>query len=61
EAETVAELHSALDAWLSQVPPHLRWDSSRSQEDYAFFDQSVTLHTAFHYLRLLIHRSRIPM
>ncbi|KAF8194071.1 hypothetical protein K438DRAFT_1969362 [Mycena galopus ATCC 62051] len=41
EGETVAELHSALDAWLARVPPHLRWDSSRSQEDDAFFDQSV--------------------
>ncbi|KAJ7140572.1 fungal-specific transcription factor domain-containing protein [Mycena crocata] len=55
EAGVVAELDSALHSWLAQVPEHLRWDPARV--DPVFFDQSVALHCAYYYVKMLIHRA----
>ncbi|CAK5262364.1 unnamed protein product [Mycena citricolor] len=59
EESVVAELDSALNQWLDNVPEHLRWDPMRV--DPVFFDQSVALQCEYHHLQIFIHRPFIPM
>ncbi|KAF7353494.1 hypothetical protein MSAN_01539000 [Mycena sanguinolenta] len=40
EEHIVAELDSALNGWIDQIPPHLRWDPNRPED--AFFDHAIT-------------------
>ncbi|KII84068.1 hypothetical protein PLICRDRAFT_367695 [Plicaturopsis crispa FD-325 SS-3] len=58
EQTIVAELDSALNQWLEDVPDHLRWDPLR--EDALFFNQSAALHASYYYVQILIHRPYIP-
>ncbi|KAJ7072035.1 fungal-specific transcription factor domain-containing protein [Mycena amicta] len=58
DAQIIVAFDSALNAWLSQVPQHLRWDPDR--KDKVYFHQSALLHAKFHYVQILIHRPFIP-
>ncbi|KAF8972340.1 fungal-specific transcription factor domain-containing protein [Flammula alnicola] len=58
EQHIVAELDSALNKWVDSVPDHLRWDPNR--EDDTFFNQSVSLYSAYYHIQILIHRPFIP-
>ncbi|KII84896.1 hypothetical protein PLICRDRAFT_95023 [Plicaturopsis crispa FD-325 SS-3] len=58
EQTIVAELDSALNEWLEEVPDHLRWDPTR--EDPLFFNQSASLYAGYYYVQILIHRPFIP-
>ncbi|CAK5283073.1 unnamed protein product [Mycena citricolor] len=55
----VAELDSALDKWLRELPEHLRWSSIMENEE--FFQQSVSLHCSYYHIRITVHRRLIPM
>ncbi|KAG8954208.1 hypothetical protein FRC04_000429 [Tulasnella sp. 424] len=58
ESRTVAELDSALNSWLDNIPDHLRWDPNI--EDPMFFVQAASLRITFHYVQITIHRPFIP-
>ncbi|KAG6808555.1 hypothetical protein H0H92_003753 [Tricholoma furcatifolium] len=58
EADIVSELDSALQAWMANLPDHLRWDPSRSNE--VFFNQSVSLFCLYQHIQILVHRPFIP-
>ncbi|KII92561.1 hypothetical protein PLICRDRAFT_50925 [Plicaturopsis crispa FD-325 SS-3] len=58
EQTIVAELDSALNKWLQEIPDHLRWDPTR--EDALFFNQSASLYASYYYVQILIHRPFIP-
>ncbi|KAJ7079406.1 fungal-specific transcription factor domain-containing protein [Mycena belliarum] len=59
EEHIVAELDSALNGWVDQIPDHLRWDPNR--RDDMFFDQSVYLYCHYYQVQMMIHRPFIPM
>ncbi|KAF7328636.1 Zn(2)-C6 fungal-type domain-containing protein [Mycena sanguinolenta] len=59
EEHIVAELDSALNSWIDQIPPHLRWDPTRPED--AFFDQSAFLYCSYYQVQMIIHRPFIPM
>ncbi|KAG8988538.1 hypothetical protein FRB90_002686 [Tulasnella sp. 427] len=59
ESRTVAELDSALNSWLDNIPDHLRWDPNI--EDETFFVQAAILRVTFHYVQITIHRPFIPV
>ncbi|KAF7353488.1 Zn(2)-C6 fungal-type domain-containing protein [Mycena sanguinolenta] len=59
EEHIVAELDSALNGWIDQIPPHLRWDPNRPED--AFFDQSAFLYCSYYQVQMTIHRPFIPM
>ncbi|KAF7328634.1 Zn(2)-C6 fungal-type domain-containing protein [Mycena sanguinolenta] len=59
EEHIVAELDSALNGWIDQIPPHLRWDPNRPED--AFFDQSAFLYCSYYQVQMIIHRPFIPM
>ncbi|KAF8205734.1 fungal-specific transcription factor domain-containing protein [Mycena galopus ATCC 62051] len=54
ELETVVELDSRLDKWVSSMPEHLLWNPY--QENDIFFEQSVALYASYYHLQILIHR-----
>ncbi|KAF8968587.1 fungal-specific transcription factor domain-containing protein [Flammula alnicola] len=58
EQHLVTELDSALNKWVDSVPDHLRWDPNR--EDDTFFNQSVSLYSAYYHIQIIIHRPFIP-
>ncbi|KAF7306003.1 hypothetical protein HMN09_00754800 [Mycena chlorophos] len=58
DAQSIMAFDSALNAWLSKVPPHLRWDPER--KDPVYFQQSALLHAKFYYVQILVHRPFIP-
>ncbi|KAI0682881.1 fungal-specific transcription factor domain-containing protein [Cytidiella melzeri] len=58
EQDIVANIDSALNAWVDSVPEHLRWDPHR--ENLVFFNQSVSLWIGYHNLQINIHRAFIP-
>ncbi|KAJ3516821.1 hypothetical protein NLJ89_g887 [Agrocybe chaxingu] len=55
----VAELDSSLNKWLDSVPDHLRWDPDRQTDN--FFNQSAMLYAIYYHVRILVHRSFIPL
>ncbi|RXW16423.1 hypothetical protein EST38_g9429 [Candolleomyces aberdarensis] len=55
----VSEIDSALNKWLDDIPPYLRWDTEHPSED--FFVQSAHLHSTYYYLQILVHRPFIPL
>ncbi|KIO34337.1 hypothetical protein M407DRAFT_16870 [Tulasnella calospora MUT 4182] len=59
ESRTVAELDSALNSWLDNVPDHLKWDPNI--EDPTSFVQAAILRVTFHYVQITIHRPFIPV
>ncbi|KAJ7686320.1 fungal-specific transcription factor domain-containing protein [Mycena rosella] len=59
EEHIVAELDSALNAWVDLIPSHLRWDPNR--EDAKLFDQSALLYCTYYQVQMTIHRPFIPM
>ncbi|KAG8906698.1 hypothetical protein FRC01_007916, partial [Tulasnella sp. 417] len=59
ETRTVAELDSALNSWLDNIPDHLKWDPNI--EDPTFFVQAAILRVTFHYVQITIHRPFIPV
>ncbi|KII90943.1 hypothetical protein PLICRDRAFT_174295 [Plicaturopsis crispa FD-325 SS-3] len=58
EQAIVAELDSALNTWIDNLPDHLRWDPTR--ENAVFFNQSASLYSSYYHLQILIHRPFIP-
>ncbi|TRM69375.1 fungal-specific transcription factor domain-containing protein [Schizophyllum amplum] len=54
DAQTMAMLNSELNAWLGNVPEHLRWDPERA--DPIFFDQSASLTACYHHLQIFVHK-----
>ncbi|CAK5278076.1 unnamed protein product [Mycena citricolor] len=56
ECQSMAELDSAMNAWFSSVPAHLRWDSEIAQSDPVLFNQSALLFMSYHYVMMIIHR-----
>ncbi|KAF7301210.1 Fungal-trans domain-containing protein [Mycena indigotica] len=64
EAQIVAELDSALNEWLQDVPEHLRWDRFKqapdSDRNELFFKQSAELHCHFHLIQIMVHRQFVP-
>ncbi|KAF7316215.1 Zn(2)-C6 fungal-type domain-containing protein [Mycena indigotica] len=65
--KVVAELDSALNAWIATTPEHLRWDNfahpkaDPSPEDAIFFEQSAMLHASFYCLQIYVHCQYLPM
>ncbi|KAJ7779436.1 fungal-specific transcription factor domain-containing protein [Mycena maculata] len=58
EEHLVAELDSALNKWVDEIPEHLRWDPHRA--DLVFFRQSVALYCGYYYVQMTTHRPFIP-
>ncbi|KAG1759731.1 fungal-specific transcription factor domain-containing protein [Suillus occidentalis] len=58
EQQIVAELDSALNKWIDDVPDHLRWDPNMDIND--FFMQSYSLYSSYYHVQILIHRPFIP-
>lgn len=56
--ETVLELDSALNAWLGDLPDHLRWDSNAP--DSLFKRQSMQLHATYYHVQIYVRRPFIP-
>ncbi|KAK7005716.1 Zn(2)-C6 fungal-type domain-containing protein [Favolaschia claudopus] len=56
EQRAVAELDSAMNEFLGNLPDHLRWDPNRTG---VFFDQSSVLHAMYYNLQITIHRPYI--
>ncbi|KAK7027746.1 Zn(2)-C6 fungal-type domain-containing protein [Favolaschia claudopus] len=62
EATLVAELDSALNKWVDEIPPHLDWEKHRKGgTDYLFFKQSALLSCTYYQVQMTIHRPFIPM
>ncbi|KAF8143483.1 fungal-specific transcription factor domain-containing protein [Mycena galopus ATCC 62051] len=59
EEHIIAELDSALNGWVDEIPPHLRWDPNR--RDDAFFDQSAFLYCSYYQVQMTIHRPFIVL
>ncbi|KAJ7644260.1 fungal-specific transcription factor domain-containing protein [Roridomyces roridus] len=57
ESEAVAKLDSAMNSFLTSLPPHLRWDADRPPG--VFFEQSATLHVTYFHIQITIHRQHI--
>ncbi|KAJ7836530.1 fungal-specific transcription factor domain-containing protein [Mycena leptocephala] len=58
ENRIVAELDSALNQWIDQLPDHLRWNPTH--ENPEFFEQSAALYCSYYHLQIFIHRAYIP-
>ncbi|KAI0691313.1 fungal-specific transcription factor domain-containing protein [Cytidiella melzeri] len=58
ELKMVAELDSALNQWIDNVPEHLRWDPRL--EDLDFFNQSAFLYSFYYQVQIIVHRQYIP-
>ncbi|KAJ7741173.1 fungal-specific transcription factor domain-containing protein [Mycena maculata] len=52
--DVVAELDSALNAWIDVVPPHLRWDPHI--ENPLFATQSAVLYACYYHVQIQVHR-----
>ncbi|KAK1221337.1 Gypsy retrotransposon integrase-like protein 1 [Marasmius sp. AFHP31] len=59
----VAELDSALNAWIDSVPTHLKWDPSRihypgysPDKSNRFFEQSTILYVIYYWAQIIIHK-----
>ncbi|KAJ6459065.1 fungal-specific transcription factor domain-containing protein [Mycena sanguinolenta] len=59
DEQIVKELDSALNKWVDGIPEHLRWDPRRAGP--VFFNQSVSLNTAYYLVQMTVHRLFIPM
>ncbi|KAE9403208.1 hypothetical protein BT96DRAFT_854923 [Gymnopus androsaceus JB14] len=53
----VMEHDSALNDWLDSLPAHLRWDPH--QPNLIFLNQSVALHTTYHWVQIQVQKSFI--
>ncbi|KAF7361605.1 Zn(2)-C6 fungal-type domain-containing protein [Mycena venus] len=58
EAQCIMAFDSALNAWLNDIPEHLRWDPAR--ENILHFNQSALLYAAYYNVQILVHRPFIP-
>ncbi|KAJ7346963.1 fungal-specific transcription factor domain-containing protein, partial [Mycena albidolilacea] len=58
EAQCITAFDSALNAWLNDVPEHLRWDPAR--KNILHFKQSALLFAAYYNVQILVHRPFIP-
>ncbi|KAJ4481138.1 fungal-specific transcription factor domain-containing protein [Lentinula aciculospora] len=56
--KTVMELDSALNAWVSSIPDHVKWDPK--QADTTLLLQSVTLYTSYYWVQIQVHKKFIP-
>ncbi|KAJ6520567.1 fungal-specific transcription factor domain-containing protein [Mycena sanguinolenta] len=54
----VAELDSALNEWVGNVPDQLRWDPNR--QDLTTLNQSACLYGTYYHVQILLHRPFIP-
>ncbi|KAF9482139.1 hypothetical protein BDN70DRAFT_875432 [Pholiota conissans] len=54
ENRIVAELDSSMNKWKDSLPQFLRWDPEMTNS--IFFHQSVSLHVAYYYIQIQIHR-----
>ncbi|KAJ7607700.1 hypothetical protein FB45DRAFT_763887, partial [Roridomyces roridus] len=62
EEHLVAELDSALNAWVDDLPNHLQWEPNRMEDPNSiFFAQSVHLYCSYYHVQMTIHRPFIPM
>ncbi|KAJ7634539.1 hypothetical protein FB45DRAFT_469159 [Roridomyces roridus] len=52
--EVIANLDSALNDWIDQVPMHLRWDPH--MVDPVFATQSAVLYACYYHVQIQIHR-----
>ncbi|KAI0675220.1 fungal-specific transcription factor domain-containing protein [Trametes maxima] len=52
--EIVERLNEALNKWLDELPPHLRWRPD--MEDRRFASQAATLYTTYQLVQILIYR-----
>ncbi|KAJ7644206.1 fungal-specific transcription factor domain-containing protein [Roridomyces roridus] len=59
EVDTVAQLDSAMNAFLDSIPSHLRWDPEKSWAEPSFFDQSAVLYASYYHTQITIHRPYI--
>ncbi|KAJ7837431.1 fungal-specific transcription factor domain-containing protein [Mycena leptocephala] len=50
----IADLDSALNAWIDLIPMHLRWDPH--MEDPIFATQSAVLYACYYHVQIQIHR-----
>ncbi|KAJ7644795.1 fungal-specific transcription factor domain-containing protein [Roridomyces roridus] len=50
----IANLDSALNEWIDQIPAHLRWDPHMS--DPVFVTQSAMLYASYYHIQIQIHR-----
>ncbi|KAJ7741204.1 fungal-specific transcription factor domain-containing protein [Mycena maculata] len=50
----VANLDSALNAWIDVIPLHLRWDPH--MEDPIFLTQSAVLYACYYHVQIQVHR-----
>ncbi|KAJ7772686.1 putative fungal-specific transcription factor [Mycena maculata] len=58
DSQTIIAFDSALNAWLSEVPDHLRWDPARKNRLH--FSQSALLYAEYYNVQILLHRPFIP-
>ncbi|KAG8987926.1 hypothetical protein FRB94_008216 [Tulasnella sp. JGI-2019a] len=58
EQRTVAELDSALNTLLEEVPEHLKWNADM---DSRFYQQSASLQITFYYVQMMVHRPFIQL
>ncbi|KAG8882463.1 hypothetical protein FRB97_008192 [Tulasnella sp. 331] len=54
----LAELDSALNAWLDALPAHLKWDQHMGA---AWYQQAAALQVTFYYVQITIHRPFIQL
>ncbi|KAJ7730080.1 fungal-specific transcription factor domain-containing protein [Mycena maculata] len=52
--DAVANLDSALNAWIDVIPSHLRWDPH--MEDPVFAAQSAVLYASYYHVQIQVHR-----
>ncbi|KAJ7052295.1 fungal-specific transcription factor domain-containing protein [Mycena amicta] len=57
--EVVAEIDSALNQWVDNIPEHLKWDPQK-QQNPIFLDQSTSLYSSYYHAQILLHRAFIP-
>ncbi|KAF8125015.1 fungal-specific transcription factor domain-containing protein [Mycena galopus ATCC 62051] len=58
EKQYITAFDSALNAWLNDIPEHLRWDPER--QNIIHFKQSALLYAAYYNVQILVHRPFIP-
>ncbi|KAH7929532.1 hypothetical protein BV22DRAFT_1116792 [Leucogyrophana mollusca] len=58
ERRVVAQLDSAMNKWLDNIPDHLRWNPNH--ENHTFFWQSCILYSSHYHVQITIYRPFIP-
>ncbi|KAF8199745.1 fungal-specific transcription factor domain-containing protein [Mycena galopus ATCC 62051] len=58
DTQCIMAFDSALNAWLNDIPEHLRWDPEHP--NILHFKQSALLYAAYYNVQILVHRPFIP-